>query len=112
VRGEPTFGNLGNLIVPLAHARRNRALDSREQRFQRVGKLRLVDVELGGDHAATDVDTNRRRNYCARSWDDRTNRGTDTDVRIGHERDVTFDDRQARGLFRLNDRSFVDVGRP
>ena len=76
-------------------------LDAAEQRLERVGQLALGDVELGGDHAAADVDADRRRDHGALRRDHRAHRRADADVCVRHERDVALDDRKSGGLLRL-----------
>ena len=75
-------------VVALADAGRDRPLDAAEQRLERVGQLVLGDVELGGDHAAADVDADRGRDDRALGRDDRADGGADADVGVGHEGDV------------------------
>ena len=86
--------------------------DAAEQRLERVGQLVLGDVELGGDHAAADVDADRGRDHRALGRDHRADGGADADVRVGHEGDVTLDDRQPSRLLGLADGPRVDVARP
>ena len=101
-----------DVVVSLAHTGGDRTLDAYQEGLERVGKLVVGDVELGRDHAATNVDADRGRNHRALRGDDRTDGCADTDVRIGHERDMTHDDRKARGLLRLADGVGLDVARP
>ena len=68
-----------------------------------VGQLVLGDVELGGDHAAADVDADRGRDHRAPGRDHRADGRADADVGVGHEGDVALDDRQARRLLGLAD---------
>ena len=99
-------------VVALADTGRDRLLDAAEQRLERVGQLVLGDVELGGDHAAADVDADRRGDHRALGRDHRADRGADADVGVGHEGDVALHDRQASGLLGLADGPRVDVARP
>ena len=101
-----------DVVVALADAGRDRPLDAAEQRLERVGQLVLGDVELGGDHAAADVDADRRRDHRALGRDHRADGGADADVGVGHEGDVALDDRQAGRLLGLADGLRVDVARP
>ena len=87
-------------------------LDPAEQRLEVVGQLARGQVELGRDHAAADVDADGRRDDRTLGGDDGSDGGAETDVGIGHERDVAFDDGQARRHLRLADRAVVDVARP
>ena len=112
VLGEPQVGVARHLVVTLADTGRDRLLDAHEQRLERVGQLIFGDVELGGDHAATDVDTDRRRDHRVLRRDHRTDRRADADVRVGHEGDMTLDDREPSRLLGLADGLRVDVARP
>ena len=57
----------GGGVVTLTDAGGDGPLEASEQWLERVGKLVLGDVELGGDHAATDVDADRA-GMTAPSW--------------------------------------------
>ena len=109
---EPVVGGALDAIVPAPDPRRDGGLDAAEQRVERVGQLVLGQVELGRDHAAADVDPDRGGDDGPGRRDDRADGRAETDVRVRHERDVTRDDGQARGLLRLGDGLRVDVTRP
>src|SRR5262249_9652100 len=68
-------------------------LDLSEQGIQVPGKLPRVDVRLDSDDSAADVDADGGRNYCIAGRDHGADGGTDTEMRVGHERNVSFDDR-------------------
>ena len=112
VLGQPTVRVARRPVVAAPHTRGDRVLDPAEQRLERVGELVLRHVELGGDHAAPDVDADGRRDHGARRRDHGADRRALPDVRIGHEGHVTLDDRQAGRLLRLPDRLLVDLARP
>jgi hypothetical protein len=88
------------------------ALDPGKEGLEVVRQLVLVDVELGGDHPAADVDTDGRRDHGALGGNDRTDRRPDADVSVGHEGHVTLHDRQAGRFLRLADRLGIDVTGP
>ena len=88
-------------VVTPADTGRDRLLDAHEQRLERVGQLVFGHVELGGDHAATDVDTDGRRDHRVLRGDHRTDGCADADVRVGHEGDMTLHDREPGRLLCL-----------
>ena len=94
---------VADLVVAPAHAGGHGPLDAAEQRLERVGQLVLGDVELGGDHAAADVDADGRRDDGALGGDHRADGGADADVGVGHEGHVALDDGQAGRLLGLAD---------
>ena len=112
VRREPALGVARDPVVTRPTPAGIAVLDAAEQRLERVGQLVLGDVELGGDHAAADVDTDRRRDDRARRRDHRADGRADADVCVGHEGDVTLDDRKPSRLLGLADGLLVDLARP
>jgi hypothetical protein len=65
VRRQPALGVLRDRVVTAPHPRRDRVLDAAEQRLERAGSCSSV-TSSWWDHAAADVDTDRRRDH--RSW--------------------------------------------
>ena len=109
---QPAAGGVARLVVALAHAGGHGGLDAAEERLEVVGQLVLGDVELGGDHAAADVDADGRRDDGALGGDDRADGGADAHVGVGHEGHVALHDGQAGGLLSLTDGVGLDVARP
>jgi hypothetical protein len=109
---EPHVRVASSNVVTLTHTGRDRLGDPTEQRLEVIGQPVLGDVELGGDHPTTDVDTHGRGNDGAPGRDHGTDGCADADVRIGHECDMALHDRQACGLLGLADGRGVDVARP
>lgn len=112
MRRQPPIGGAGHVVVTTADTGGDHLLDAGEQRLERVGQLGVGDVELGGDHPAADVDANCGRDHGPLGRDHRPNRRADADVRVGHEGDVSLDNRQPSSLLRLTDGSRIDVACP
>jgi hypothetical protein len=98
--------------VPLSNSCRNGLRDRAEQSIEVRRQVRRIDVETNSSHTATDVDTNCTRNDCAFGRDHTADCRSDSNVSVGHERDVADDDRKAGRAVSLFDCTFVDVGCP
>lgn len=87
-------------------------MDETEKRTQVVGKVVRTQRGLGGDHPATDVHPHGRGDDGPFGRDHRSDGRPETEVRIGHERDVVVHDREAGGGECLIERLGVDFGGP
>src|SRR5690606_7460393 len=59
VGAQPPVGGTGHVVVAPTHAGGDHGLDTPEQRPEIVGQLGGGEVQLGRDHAATDVHADR-----------------------------------------------------
>ena len=101
----------GNLAVTLTDA----GLDCRPMRTSNGSSESGSWSSVTSSSAATirtRCPPRRPRDHGVLGRDHRTDGRTETDVRIGHESDMTSDDRQAGGLLGLADRLRVDLAGP
>ena len=71
-----------------------------------------TEVGLYGNDPAPDVDADGGGDDRVPSRDDGADGGADTEVGVGHERDVSLDDREPRRAARLRERLLVELGGP
>ena len=96
-----------------SHACRDRAPEQPDQRGQVVGKLVAGLVETDRDHAAPDVDPDRRRDDGVEVGGYHAPDGrTLSNVGIGHQGNVAGDAGRAREHLRLAAGAFVKYARP
>ena len=112
VLAHPPVGLVGGVVVAPTDAGRHPRGDPVEQWVEAVGQVLGGDVELGGDHAAADVHADRRGDHGVPRGDDRADGGAHPDVGVGHQGDVTGDDRQARRGAGLLERAGLGVAGP
>ena len=98
--------------MPVTDTCRNGACDRAVQWLQVVGQVTRRQVQLRCDHAAADVDTDRRRDDRALGQNDRADGRAVAEVGVRHQRDVAGDERQGGRPFRLREGLLVDVGCP
>jgi hypothetical protein len=109
---EPAVNTSIHLGVAAADAGGDRRSDEIEQGREIVRQCVGRQVGAGRDHAAADVDADRRRHECAVGGDHGADSGANADVRVGHERERSREDRQTRGARRLHNGALVEVERP
>lgn len=68
------------------------SFDAVEQRRKVVGQVGGDQAREHSSHPATDVNANTSWDHGALGWDHRTDGGTEPDMSVGHQGDVTADD--------------------
>src|SRR4051794_26830773 len=107
VIGEPAFRRRSPSIVAVTDACRDAPLDLAKQWIEAVRELIGAEVGFHSDNAATDVDTDGGGDDRVLCRDDGADGGADAEVGVGHERDVSLDDRQPSRAARLRERLLV-----
>ncbi len=101
---DPRRGGRDDLVVLRARRQRDGTLDLLTQFTQRAGcgiQIGARELRTHGDHAAADVDADGCGHDGTQRRDDRPDGRAETQVGIGHERQVRVDERHRRGRARL-----------
>ena len=102
-------GGLLDAAVVVAGAEGYLALDGPADVGQVVGQILALQRRLDGDHAAADVHAHGGGNDGAHGRNDRADGCAQTEVAVGHDRDVLVDKGHLRQVFNLSHRRLLDL---